>query len=304
MNGPQAFLNGRWLPLSQVAVSPLDTGFVLGTTVAEQLRSFGGHLFRLEDHLARLEQSLAIVGIDPGMTLRELADAAHEVVRRNHPLLAPGDDLGLCVFVTPGVNPAYNEDDSTGPIVCLHTYPLPFRLWAEKYDVGQSLATTSHPQVPPECWPPELKCRSRMHYYLADRQAAARWPGARALLLDNNGFVTEASTANVLVYRSGEGLLSPPATGILPGISLNVLSDLAQASSLAMAERNLRPEDVAGAEEVMLASTPFCLLPVTRFEGRPVADGRPGPVFRQLLDAWSQRVGVDVAEQARRFAAR
>jgi len=304
MKQPLALLNGQWIPASQLAVSPADAGFVLGATVAEQLRTFGGNLFRLGEHLARLEHSLGVVGVDPGMSRHEMAEAATELVRHNQALLAPGDDLGLSVFVTPGVYPAYAEAASAGPTVALHTYPLPFRLWAEKYEAGQPLVTTPYRQVPADCWPAELKCRSRMHYYLADRHAAAVEPGARALLLDRDGRVVETSTANVLVYRTGEGLLSPPAATILPGISLATVDELARNLNLPLGERDLLPEDLAAADEVLLSSTPFCLLPVTRFDGRAIAGGRPGPIFRKLLRAWSDRVGIDPAEQARRFAAR
>jgi len=304
MTEPLAFLNGRWVSASQLAVSAVDAGFVLGATVAEQLRTFGGELFRLDEHLARLEHSLQIVGIDPGMTRRELAQTAAELVGRNHALLAPGDDLGLSIFVTPGIYPAYAEAGSGGPTVALHTYPLPFRLWAEKYEAGQSLVTTPYCQVPPECWPAVLKCRSRMHYYLADRHAAGVEPGARALLLDRDGRVIEASTANVLIHRADEGLLSPPPARILPGISLAVVGELARDLAIPMAERELTPDDLAAADEVLLSSTPFCLLPVTRFNGRKIGGGRPGPVFTKLLRAWAERVGVEPAEQARRFAGR
>ena len=103
MSQPIAFLNGQWIPASAAAVSVSDAGFVQGTTVAEQLRTFAGKLFRLHDHLARLAHSLEIVGVDPGMSLDELGRTAEELAARNHALLAPGDDLGLSIVVTPGV---------------------------------------------------------------------------------------------------------------------------------------------------------------------------------------------------------
>jgi branched-chain amino acid aminotransferase len=304
MTEPLALVNGRRTRASQLAISPVDAGFVLGVTVAEQLRTFGGKIFRLDSHLARLEHSLDVVGFDPGMTRRQLAEAATELVAHNHELLAPGDDLGLSVFVTPGIYPAYAEAAPAGPTVVLHTYPLPFRLWADKYEAGQPLVTTPYRQVPADCWPAELKCRSRMHYYLADRYAAAVEPGARALLLDHEGRVAEASTANVLIIRAGEGLISPPAARILPGISLAVVGELAEGLGLALLERDLVPADLAAADEVLLSSTPFCMLPVTRFNGRAIGEGRPGPVFRKLLEAWTERMGVDPAGQARQFARR
>ena len=315
-----------------------DAGFVLGTTIAEQLRTFAGKLFRRDDHLARLEHSLRTIGVDPGMTTGEIARVAEELVARNHRLLSPGDDLGLSIVVTPGAYPAYPSPGTPQPLVCLHTYPLPFRLWVEKYDRGQSLVTTQFEQVSPKCWPPTVKCRSRMHYFLADREAAAIDPDARALLLDQDGLVTETSTANILIFRSGQEskigkgmdgglsqfsfdekgtvpfgsatgvsspvLISPPSDKILHGISQAVAFELAAQLEIPVTQRDLTPADVATADEAFLLSTPLCLLPVTRLNGRPIGSGRPGEVFGRLLAAWNKLVGIDIVGQARRFATR
>lgn len=309
MDEPLAYLNGKLLPASQATISPIDAGFVTGATVAEQLRSFGGKLFRVAEHLRRLWHSLEVVGVDPGVTPEQLTEVAQKLVEANRRLLHEDDDLGLSIFVTPGIYPAYADaletsSGQSGPTVCLHTYPLPFRLWAAKYRSGQSLVTTDVQQVPPESWPPEVKCRSRMHYYLADRKAAAIEPGARALMLDRNGLVTEASTANVIVYTAKDGLVSPPAAKVLPGISLATALDLARSLEIPTSERELTPADLATADEVLLTSTPLCLLPVTRFNGRRIGSGSPGPTFQRLLSAWSERVGLDLAAQAIRFSGR
>ena len=304
MDEPQAYLNGRFLPASSASLSLGDTGFVLGAAVAERVRTFAGRLFRLDDHLARLEHSLEIVGVDAGMPREEIARLARQLVSRNHPLLAPGDDLALTIFVTPGRSPADASGGPAEPTVGLHTAPLPFRLWADKYRTGQALVTTDVEQVPAKSWPRSLKCRSRMHYYLADRQAAALEPGARALLLDAEGSVVEASTANVMIFTRDRGLLSPPHEKALPGISLAQVSELAEKLGIPCGEGELTPDDVAGADEALLTSTPFCLLPATRFNGRPIGDGAPGQIFHRLLAAWSESVGIDVAAQAERFARR
>jgi len=304
MDEPQAYLNGRFLPASSSAIPLTDSGFVLGAAVAEQLRTFAGKLFRLDDHLDRLEQSLDIVSVDPGLRRDELSHVARELVDRNRRLVSPGDDLGLSIVVTPGPYPAYSLPGPAGPMVCLHTYLLPFRLWAVKYRTGQVLVTTDVEQVSPKSWPPRLKCRSRMHYFLADRRAAAAEPGARALMLDAQGFVVEASSANVMIYTARHGLQSPPGHKVLPGISMREVDELARKLGIPAGERELTPTDVAAADEVLLTSTPMCLLPVTRFDGRPIAEGVPGEVFHRLLAAWSERVGVDIAAQAERFAER
>src|SRR5688572_16319444 len=190
---PLAYLNGKRIPLSQAAVSVFDGGFVQGVTVAEQLRTFGGRLFRLETHLERLARSLAIVGVNPGIAFEEIGREATELTEQNARLLDPADDQNVTIFVTPGPYAAYAAvAGHSGPTVCIHTQALPFGQWAEKYRTGESLVVTDVRQVPSACWPPELKCRSRMHYYLADRKAREIEPGARAVLLDERGFVTEA----------------------------------------------------------------------------------------------------------------
>ena len=304
METPLAYFNGALVPASSACLALTDTGFIQGTAVTEQLRTFGGRIFHLDEHLARLERSLRIVDVDPGISRRRFAEIAEELVDHNHRLIEPGDDLGVSIFVTPGLYPGYSPPGPCRPTVCLHTYPLQFRLWADKYRKGQALVVTRVRQVPAECWPPELKCRSRMHYYLADRQAATIEPGARALLLDMQGFVTEASTANLVIYRAEEGLVSPPKSKSLPGISMAQVFELAGRLQIDTSQRDLRPEDVAAADEAMLTSTPLCLLPVTRLNGQPIGDGAPGPVFHRLLSAWSDYVGVDIVAQAERFAGR
>ena len=178
---PLVYPNGRWVPLSQAAVGVFDVGFLQGVTAVEQLRTFGGRLFRLDTHLARLARSLEIVGVDPGVPLSELGQIASELVEQNRKLIDPADDLQATMFVTPGVSSQYAALVSqAGPTVCIHTQPLAFGSWAENYRTGESLVVTDVMQLPARCWPPELKCRSRMHYYLADKAARAIRAGARA----------------------------------------------------------------------------------------------------------------------------
>jgi branched-chain amino acid aminotransferase len=304
MPEPEAYLNGAYVPASQAAVAVVDGGFVQGTTVAEQLRTFGGKLFRLEAHIERLFHSLAIVEVELELRFDEFAQIAEDLVARNCALLAPGDDLGLAMFVTPGPYMPMISGKSLGPTVCMHTFPLRFDLWADKYRRGQSLATTDVEQVSARSWPPELKCRSRMHYFLADRQARVRFPDSRALMLDEDGFITEATSANVVLFKEKKGLMLPPREKILPGISLAVLLELADELDIAWHETDLTPPDVVAADEVFLTSTSICVLPVVRLNGQPIGSGAPGKLFQRFLSAWNGVAGLDIVEQAERFAVR
>jgi branched-subunit amino acid aminotransferase/4-amino-4-deoxychorismate lyase len=301
MPEPIAYLNGQWVTARAAALPVTDSGFVLGTTVSEQLRTFRGKIFRLEDHWRRLARSLEIVGVSPPSTLAELAYAAEALVEHNHALLTPGDDLGLVIAITPGSLGSFARAACFGPHEVLHTYPLAFARWADDYRKGVHLRTTPVRQVSEVSWPPELKCRSRVHYFLADQSAERQEPGARALLLDEFGQVNETSTANVLAV-SNQRLASPPRARILPGISLATVAELAQERGWVYEERPLELEELFTADEVLLTSTPFCMLPVTALNGRPIGTGTPGAVFGELLGAWSERVGVEIAAQATRCA--
>jgi branched-subunit amino acid aminotransferase/4-amino-4-deoxychorismate lyase len=304
MPEPLAFLNGQFIPASSLSVPVYDAGFVLGATVTEQLRTIGGRLFKLDDHFARLKHSLEVVELELPISTPELAKAAEHLAGENHKLLDAGDDLGLAIFATPGDYASLADGDESGPLVAMHTFRLAFDRWAAMYDAGCRLVTTPIEQVPRECWPAELKCRSRMHYYLADLAAHKQDPQARAILLDRRGHVAETATANVLAYRRDEGLVSPPRETILPGISLMFARELSESLGIGFVERDLRIEDLLTAEEVLLTSTPNCLLPVSRVNGKPIGDARPGEMFRKLLAAWNKAVGLDIAAQAKTFARR
>ncbi|MEX0610500.1 MAG: aminotransferase class IV, partial [Pirellulales bacterium] len=103
METPWAYLNGRWIRDSELSIAVDDVGFLLGATVTERLRTFGGHVFRLDEHLARLRHSLEIVGLDPVGIAAEIGQAVLEFVERNRSQLPPDDDWSILAFATPGV---------------------------------------------------------------------------------------------------------------------------------------------------------------------------------------------------------
>jgi len=297
-----AYLDGRWICNRELCVPFNDIGFVLGATATEQLRTFRGKLFRLEEHLERLFHSLEIMAVEPGYSAGELRSIALEVVARCESLVnfepPAGSDIGVGIFVTPGAFPTLSGTQPPQPLVAVYAFPLPFHLWARKFAQGESVVISDVRQIPAACWPPELKCRSRMHYYLADLAARKKEPASRAILLDAEGKISEATTANLVMYRAGEGLVSPPIEKILPGISLTVLKELAGEQGIPFTHRDIPPSELLGADEVFLTSTSVCILPVVRCDGRPIGTGKPGETFRRLLNAWSRHVEVDIPRQA------
>jgi branched-subunit amino acid aminotransferase/4-amino-4-deoxychorismate lyase len=217
------------------------------------------------------------------------------------------------MFVTPGPYATFAPPDvPRRPTIGMSTYPLPFHLWAAKYEAGDALRITTVHQVPGASWPAELKCRSRMHYYLADREVRKNGDSARPLLLDENGYLNETPTANIVWHSLGhpdagnfEYLGTVAENKALNGISQMSLVEIGKRRfGLRNLDADLRPSGVKLCAEFMITSTPFCVLPIVKIDDAPIGDGRPGPTFQKLLAAWSEEVGVDIAEQARRFAVR
>jgi branched-chain amino acid aminotransferase len=173
---------------------------------------------------------------------------------------------------------------------------MPFELWSTKMKTGVHVVTPSIRHVPPQCYDPKMKYRSRMHYYLADQEARQVDPDAIALLLDLDGNVTETGGANFLIVEKGT-IVSPTTVNTLPGISRAMVIELAGKLGIPFVERDIQVYSVINADEAFTCSTPYCVMPVTKINGVPIGDGRPGPTMKRLLAAWSDAVGLDIEKQ-------
>lgn len=309
MNEPLVYLNGQIVPAAQARLAIYDAGIVLGATVTEQTRTFNKRPWRLDEHLDRLFRSLRYTRMNLGLSKEQLTDISNELVEHNARLLDDVEELGLIHFVTAGEYATYAGRIRTGetplpptPTVCVHTFPLPFEMWAKKMRMGAHLVTPSIRQVPPQCYDPKMKCRSRMHYYLAEQEARLVDPEASALLLDLAGNVTETSAANFLIVERGT-LVSPTTVSTLPGISRAMVIELAGKLGIPFVERDFQVFNVINADEAFMTSTPYCLMPVTKINGLPIGNGEPGPLTRRLLAAWSAAVGLDIEKQIQDGAA-
>lgn len=304
MTEPVAYLNGEIVPISKASLHVFDMGVVGGVTVTEMIRTFRHEPFRLEQHLDRLEESLQLTGISLPLFRDRLAEICTNVVSSNAQLIPDDHDLGLIVFVTAGQNLTYLGrgllTQARTPSLCVHTFPLPFELWAEEYTTGLHLVTTPVRSLPEDVINPRIKHRSRLHWHLAAIEARKIDPSAMALLTDDEGFLTETATGNLIVVE-GTTILTP-SSHVLDGISRDFLGELVDSLGLTMGSTRLLPEDLQRANEAILTSTPHCMLPVTRFNGQPIGDGVPGPIFRRLIAAWSDLVGVDIIGQMRNGA--
>ncbi len=297
MTHPLAYLHGRFLPASEAALPLHDAGFVLGATVTDQCRTVRHRLYRWDDHLARFLQGCRLAHLQPPPAA-EIARIAEELVAHNAALLPPQGELALVLFLTPGLIGYYaGEPGAAGdepPTFGMHTFPIRFERYCRLFRAGASLAISTVRQVSAASVDPHLKQRSRIHWWLADREVQARFPGAMALLLDEHGHLTETAAANVLLVRGGT-ILSPPLATVLEGVSLRFVRELCGDLALPFEERPLTLADAGAAEEILLTSTPYFLAGVSRLDKHAVP--WPGPIYQQLLGAWGQRIGLDIRGQ-------
>jgi branched-chain amino acid aminotransferase len=289
MPEPLAFLNGQFIPAAQLSVSVADAGFVFGATATEFVRTFGGRLFRLNDHLERLRQSCELCRIPLAVCETELTQAAETLVANNHALA--GSELALIIFATPGPIAHYGASAS-GPTLAMHTMPIALDRYRHLFSEGARLVVPAIRNA--SAIDPHAKVRSRLHWWIAEQQAHDVDPLAWALLLDAEGFVTETAAVNFLIVREGQ-VLSPPRSTILNGVSLRVTQELCERLSIGFREQALTVEQCLGAKEAMLTGTAFGLAGVRKLDSCELA--WPGPITRQLQRGWDELAGCSIERE-------
>ena len=296
------YIRGEICPASQAHIAIYDAAVVLGATVTDLARTFQGQLYRLEDHVRRFYRSCRYARIEPRIDPDETMAICRELVAHNRPLAGQDAELAVVLFISPGEFAVYagaaGMAGEQEPTLCIHTFPLPFSLWSSYFSEGAHVVTPSIRQVPPVCVDPKIKCRSRMHWWLADQETHLVDPKAVSLCLDLDGNITETGGSNFLMAREGV-VFSPSPRSILRGISLETVAELCGELEIPFVERDFQVYDVINADEAWLATTPYCLAPVTKINGMPIGAGESGPLFARLIEAWSERVGVNIVDQIR-----
>lgn len=294
------YFNGDFVPEIDARISIFDSALMVGDMVFEMTRTFNQQPFRLRHHLERLYASLEYARIDCGLTIDEMESATHETIERNLPSLE-NFDIQIMHDVSRGALELYETivREGTRPIVTINVLPLVRHIGrsAGAYRSGVHFVITPQLSVPARYIDPKAKNRSRIFYKIAELQAAQIEQGAYALLRDERGFITEGTGNNVFMVRDGQ-ILTPKPHDILRGVSREFCMELASKLGYNVCEEDIEPYDFREADEAWYTSTTVCMVPITRFDLRPIGDGAPGPVYEKLLAAWSEEVGVDIAGQA------
>ena len=276
------FLNGKLVPIEQASVSVLDRGFIFGDGVYELVPVYSRVPFRLDEHLTRLERSLGEAKIRNPYTRAQWRSNIYQVIDAQ-----TFDDQGVYFQVTRGVAKRDHAfPKSLEPTVFMMSNPLVSPPQAQVDKGGAAVSATDNRWL--RC---DIKSISLIGNCLLRQMSAEA--GAVETILFRDGKLTEASASNVFTVKRGV-IHSPPKSNlILPGITYDVVSELARANNLPIEFRDVAEAEVRAADEIWVTSSSKEVLAIVELDGKPVGDGRPGPVFRrmhQLYQEFKQKV--------------
>jgi D-alanine transaminase len=275
------YLNGEYIPRADAKLSVDDRGFLFGDGVYEVTRAVEGRLFEAERHFARLERGLRALAIDPGLGAGELREISERLLRENG--LLTGEATAY-LQITRGAAPRTHHFPPAG------TRATVYLSAARLTPVAAVRARAATAVIVPDVrWARcDLKTVNLLPNVLAKQRAVAT--GADEGIFVRDGAITEGSHTNVFGVLDGEVRTYPASNYILPGVTREVVIELAADLGIALREVPLFAEEVPRLEELFLTSTTTDVLPVVRLDGRPVGDGRPGPIARALYEALAARL--------------
>lgn len=269
------YLNGEFMPIEDAKVSVLDRGFIFGDGVYEVIPVYSRHPFRLAEHLRRLQASLDSIRLANPHDAAEWTRLILRLVELNAP-----DDQSLYLHVTRGTAKRDHAfPKGVAPTVFMMSNPL---VTPPRTQVINGVCAIT---APDNRW---LRCDIKAIALLPNvllRQAAVDAGCAEAILL-RNGFLTEGAASNIFVVHNGV-LLTPPKDHLmLPGITYDVLLELAQAHGVKHQVRKVTEPELRGAKEILLTSSTKEVLAIIELDGRTVGAGVPGPIFKRMYQLY------------------
>ncbi len=278
---PIACLNGEWMPLSEAKVPVTDRGFLFGDGVYEVYRLYGGRLWLEKSHTDRLRRSLRELEIH-NVDLDQVSDQIKETVSRSG--IVEGT---VYIQITRGAAPRRHRfpESDTPPTKLIIVSPYDDEVTANRRQTGVPLIT--QPDIRwGRC---DIKSVNLLGNVLAC-EYAHRSGCLEAVLIDRDGFVTEATHSSLLWIRDGILAGSPEGSEILPGTSRGVVVALAEQLKITFREERIQLNTLLGADEVLLTGTTLEIMPVIRIEDRVIGDGSPGPITLRLQGGFGEAV--------------
>ena len=283
---PVMYVNGRFAPEDDASISPLDRGFTLADGLFETMVALGDRVFRMEDHLARMQRGAEALRI-PLPPAEELAGIVLESIGRNG---YPGSVARLTI--SRGIDRGRGLDAPAAIDPSVVARVAPWQGPPDSLPQGRRLAFL---EIPRNDRSPLSRIKSLSYVEGVVARLEAQRAGADdALLCNTRGLVACGTSSNVFVVKGGRLLTPPEEDGVLAGVARSAVLEEARNLGLSAVEQSVEPEDVAGADEVFLTNVVQGPAPVVSLDGRPVGAGAPGPVTQALFDAYWGRVRRDL----------
>lgn len=276
------YIDGKFYPASEAKISVFDHGLLYGDGVFEGIRVYDGLVFKLKEHVDRLFDSAKVIKLDIPMTKEEMVNAVVETLRINR--IKNGY---VRIVVTRGVG-----DLGLDPRMC----PKPtviiiadvIQIYrTEAKERGLTAIISSVRRDPVDATSHEAKTLNYLNSILAKIEASAA--GAdEAIMLDHRGFVSEGTGDNIFIVKNGVVYTPPRTAGILPGITRNRVIELCKELGIKLVEKDITVTELYTADEVFVTGTAAEVMPITMINGRPIGDGKLGPVTRRLMEEFSR----------------
>lgn len=274
----QVYITGKWYSKEDAKISVYDHGLLYGDGVFEGIRSYGGKVFRLEQHLRRLWESARVISLSIPLSQEEVGKAIYDTLKKNNI-----SDGYIRLVVTRGAGTLGLDPNRTSdPQVIVITdhialYPQEF------YTKGLEIVTASTIRNHPAALSPRIKSLNYLNNILAKIEGL-KAGCVEALMLNSKGEVAECTGDNIFLVRDGVIVTPPHDAGILAGVTREAVMELARASGYVVQECTLTRHDVYIADECFLTGTAAEVIPVVKVDNRPIGTGIPGKITTLLIE--------------------
>ncbi|MCS7132533.1 MAG: branched-chain-amino-acid transaminase [Aigarchaeota archaeon] len=280
---PLVYIDGEFYPKSRAAISVYDHGLLYGDGVFEGIRAYNGVVFKLREHIKRLYASAKAIMLEVPMSEEELMNAILETLRRNKLR-----DAYIRLVITRGVGDlGLDPRKCKKPTVIIIAEPMLSLYSKESRLKGISLIFSSVRRDRVDATTHQIKSMNYLNSILAKLEAINA--GADdAIMLDERGFVSEATAANIFIVKNGKIVTPPTTTGALAGVTRDFVIGLARKLGYEVEERDITPFDTMTADEVFITGTGAEIVPVTKVAGRIIGDGKAGKITMRLIDEFDK----------------
>jgi len=278
----QVYIDGVFYPENEAKISVFDHGLLYGDGVFEGIRMYHGRVFRLDEHLRRLQASARAILLDIGMDLEALREATLETIRKNGL-----DDGYVRLVVTRGAG-SLGLSPYSCPRASVIIIASTIKLYPEEcYSQGLKLVTCATRRPTHSSLSPQVKSLNYLNNVMAKIEALQA--GAQeGLMLNEQGYVAECTGDNIFIVRDGVILTPTITAGGLDGITRRAIIDLAAARGIPLRETDMTRYDLFTADECFLTGTAAEVVPVAVLDERKIGDGKPGPVTLSLIEAFHE----------------